>query len=60
MSDLKPMLASWGRSFLAAAIATYTVQGLNWKALLASGLSAIFPVILRWANPNDVTFGVKQ
>lgn len=65
--ELKALLASWGRSFLAAVVAQLIVLGdgvldLNRdgvKALVAAGLAAVLPVILRWLNPNDVAFGNK-
>lgn len=65
--ETKALLASWGRSFLAAVVAQLIVLGdgvldLNRdgvKALVAAGLAAVLPVILRWLNPNDVAFGHK-
>ena len=65
--ELKSVLASWGRSFLAAVVAQLIVLGdgvldLNRdgvRALAAAGLAAVLPVILRWLNPNDVAFGNK-
>lgn len=65
--ELKAVLASWGRSFLAAVVAQLIVLGdgvldLNRdgvRALVAAGLAAVLPVILRWLNPNDVSFGNK-
>ena len=57
MENLKPLAASWARSFLAAALATYIAVGWNQEAILASGLAAVAPVILRWLNPNDTAFG---
>ena len=65
--ELKAVVASWGRSFLAAVVAQLIVLGdsvldLNRdgvRALVAAGLAAVLPVILRWLNPNDVAFGNK-
>jgi hypothetical protein len=65
--ELKALVASWGRSFLAAVVAQLIVLGdsvldLNRdgvRALVAAGLAAVLPVILRWLNPNDVAFGNK-
>jgi hypothetical protein len=65
--ELKAVVASWGRSFLAAVVAQLIVLGdsvldLNRdgvRALLAAGLAAVLPVVLRWLNPNDVAFGNK-
>jgi hypothetical protein len=57
MKKLKPLLASWGRSF--ARFAPAMLAGVtDWKALFGAGASAAFPVILRWLNPADVAFGL--
>jgi len=53
------MAASWGRSFAAAAIAVYMAGVTDPKAIAGAGLAAVLPVILRWLNPNDATFGIK-
>lgn len=63
--QLKATLASWLRSFLAACVAQFIAIGgsafdLNAdgvKSIVAAGLAAILPVILRWLNPNDKAFG---
>ena len=52
------MAASWGRSFLAAAIAVYLSGNSDPKAILGAGAAAVLPVVLRWLNPNDAAFGV--
>ena len=65
--EFKAVVASWGRSFLAAVVAQLIVLGdsvldLNRdgvRALVAAGLAAVLPVVLRWLNPNDVAFGNK-
>ena len=64
-SELKAILASWGRSFIAACLAqflavgnsVYDLNGDAWKTILSSGLAAVVPVIIRWLNPNDFAFG---
>lgn len=64
----KAVLASWGRSFLAACLAqfialgggVFDLGGDGWKSVLASGLAAVVPVVIRWLNPNDKAFGVKE
>ena len=58
MTKLKAIGASWLRSFLAAALATYSIQGLNYEAMLTSGLAALLPVALRYLNPKDSSFGI--
>ena len=65
--ETKALLASWGRSFAAACVAQFLAFGgsafdLNGdavKSILSAGIAALFPVILRWLNPNDVAFGYK-
>jgi hypothetical protein len=37
MEKLKPLLASWARSFLAASIACYLAGVTDWKALFGAG-----------------------
>ncbi len=59
MNQIKPMAASWARSFLAAAVAVYMAGVTDPKAIASAGLAAVLPVILRWLNPNDLSFGVK-
>lgn len=46
MNQIKAMAASWGRSYIAAALAVYM-----------GGVAAVVPVILRWLNPADKAFG---
>ena len=59
MNQFKPMAASWARSFLAASVAVYMAGVTDPKAIASAGLAAVLPVILRWLNPNDSSFGVK-
>jgi hypothetical protein len=60
MTNFKAMAASWARSFLAAAIAVYATGNTDPKAIGAAGLAAVLPVILRWLNPKDSTFGLSK
>jgi len=53
----KAVLASYGRSFLASALAASTIGGWDLKAMLVAGLSAVVPVAIRALNPNDAAFG---
>jgi hypothetical protein len=57
MNQIKPMAASWARSFFAAAIAVYLSGNSDPKAIAGAGAAAVLPVILRWLNPNDKAFG---
>ena len=59
------MLASWSRSFLAAALSAFVATGGDVfsldlegvKAILTAGVVAILPVLLRYLNPSDSAFG---
>ena len=58
MDKAKAVIASWARSFLAAALALYMAGEQDLKTLAMAGFAAIAPVILRWLNPNDAGFGL--
>jgi hypothetical protein len=60
MDEMKSLLASWGRSFLAAVLALYLAGVTDPKTLSMAGLAAVAPVILRWLNPNDASFGINK
>lgn len=59
------MLASWSRSFLAAALSAFVATGGDVfsldlegvKAILTAGVVAVLPVLLRYLNPSDAAFG---
>jgi len=59
MKEAKALAASWGRSFMAAALALYMAGVTDPKTLAMAGVAAIAPVILRWLNPNDSSFGIQ-
>jgi uncharacterized membrane protein YgaE (UPF0421/DUF939 family) len=59
MKDLKPMLASYARSFLAASLACYMAGVTDPKAIASAGIAAILPVLMRWLNPADKVYGRK-
>jgi hypothetical protein len=56
-TQLKAMIASYGRSVLGAAIALYASGVTDPKTLAYSLLGAIVPVAIRAVNPNDSAFG---
>ena len=56
-TQLKAVLASYGRSVLGAAIALYAAGVTDPQTLAYSLLGAIVPVALRAVNPNDKAFG---
>jgi hypothetical protein len=60
MEQAKALAASWGRSFLAAALALYMAGVTDPKTLAMAGVAAVAPVILRWLNPSDASFGVAK
>ena len=47
------VLGTYARAFVAAVVAQYTMGNTSVKALFASGMASVIPVILRWANPAD-------
>ena len=60
MEQAKSLAASWARSFLAAALALYMAGVQDPKTLTMAGVAAVAPVILRWLNPSDASFGVSK
>jgi hypothetical protein len=58
MDKAKALAASWGRSFSASCIAVYMAGITDPKAIAYAGLSSVLPVILRYINPKDKSFGV--
>ena len=52
MEKIKLMLASWLRSYIAAALAVY-MSGGDVKAMAMGGVAAVVPVLIRYLNPND-------
>jgi hypothetical protein len=59
MDKAKALAASWGRSFMAAALALYMAGVTDPKTLAMAGVAAVAPVILRWLNPKDQSFGLS-
>ena len=59
MDKLKPLFASWLRSYIAAALAVYMAGG-DLQAMAMGGVAAVVPVLIRYLNPNDAAFGVKK
>jgi hypothetical protein len=56
--QLVALLASYGRSLLAAGLALYAA-GVTDPTQLANALwAALLPVIIRYVNPNDPAFGL--
>jgi hypothetical protein len=59
MDKAKALIASWARSFMAASLALFMAGVTDPKTLAMAGAAAIAPVVLRWLNPKDQSFGVK-
>ena len=52
----KRMIASYARSVLGAAVATYSATS-DWKMALNALWAALIPVAMRFLNPGDNAFG---
>jgi hypothetical protein len=55
----KSMIASYARSAIGAALALYLARpnDVTVRDLVAAGIAAIAPPLLRWLNPSDQAFG---
>jgi len=60
MTQLKAIGASWLRSSVAGALAVYMSGNQDPKALAMGLVAGIVPVLARWANPNDISFGRQK
>jgi len=60
MNQLKAAAASWARSAVAGCLAVYLTGNTNPRDLAMGLIAGIVPVLARWANPNDVSFGIKK
>jgi len=58
MNQFKETVASWLRSYLAAALAVFMAGG-TLKQMAMGGVAAIAPVVIRWLNPEDKSFGIN-
>ena len=58
MKQIQALAASWLRSFLAASLAVYMAGVTDPKTIAMAGLAAVLPVILRFLNPSDASFGI--
>lgn len=59
MEKTKALIASWLRSYIAAALAVYMAGG-DLKSIAMGGVAAVVPVIIRYLNPNDASFGITK
>ena len=53
----KAVLASYGRSVLAAVLAVVATGNYAPDDLAKAALAAALPPLIRWLNPNDPAFG---
>jgi hypothetical protein len=55
----KSMIASYARSAIGAALALYLARpnDVTVRDLVAAGIAAVAPPLLRWLNPADQAFG---
>ena len=60
MKQIKAAAASWARSAVAGCLAVYMTGNTNPKDLAMGLIAGIVPVLSRWANKNDVSFGIKK
>lgn len=59
-NEQKALLASYGRSIIAAGVAAYTASGGDLKAVANALWAAVIPVAIRYFNPKDTAFGKKK
>jgi hypothetical protein len=60
MTQAKAMLASWVRASIAGAIAVWMTGNTNPRDLAMGLVAGVLPVIARWANPNDLSYGRQK
>jgi hypothetical protein len=60
VEQLLAALGTYGRAFLSAAMALYMTGNTNPKDLIAAGVAAVAPVILKALSPSNKEFGFKS
>lgn len=53
----KAMVMSYVRSCIAAGLAVYMTGNTNPADIGKAAMAGLVPVLLRWLNPNDKSFG---
>ena len=53
----KAMLASYGRSMLAAVVALAVTGSADPADFVKAAAAALVPVLIRYVNPKDLAFG---
>ena len=59
-AQFKALAASWARSSVAGMLAVYMTGNQNPKDLAMGLVAGLVPVLARWANPNDISFGRQK
>ena len=59
MKELKAIAASYGRSAIAGMLAVYMTGETDPKKLACGLFAGIVPVLMRYSNPKDASFGAK-
>ena len=59
MKELKAIAASYGRSAIAGMLAAYMTGETDPKKLAWGLFAGIVPVLMRYSNPKDASFGAK-
>jgi len=58
MRQATEMCLSWVRVFLAASLAVWMATGtFDWSTMWQSGAAAVLPVVIRFLDPQDKTYG---
>lgn len=65
---MKNVLFSWGRVFIVAVLIKFMDLGANVFALnienlqhlVQAGVVSIIPVLIRFLNPNDASYGIQK
>ena len=60
MDQFKAAAASWARSAVAGCLAVYMTGNTNPKDLAMGLVAGLVPMLARWANPNDISFGRQK
>jgi hypothetical protein len=51
------MITSYVRCFISGVLTLYMAGETSPRSLLAAGVGAVIPPLLRWLNPNDKAYG---
>jgi len=60
MIKAKELLVSWLRSSLAGGLAVYMTGNTDPKDIAMGLVAGIVPVLIRFCNRNDATFGIVK